>query len=109
MVLHKKAASALSSIQQSKEVVTVSLEGFKQEEIETLVTAVLEKEANPKRLARVIWEITAGWPLYAEQVNPYLVEDYDWRLLQGGAVPILVCKVERIQVHLNVISCDPSG
>ena len=61
--------SALSDMQQSNHALAISLEAFTQDEIETLVTAVLDQEPNPKRLARVIWEITAGWPLYAEQVT----------------------------------------
>ena len=67
-VLHKKAVSVLRDMHQSNHALTISLEAFTQDEIETLVTAVLD-QPNPERLARVIWEITAGWPLYAEQVS----------------------------------------
>lgn len=68
-ILHQKAASALREIQLSHAALSLSLQAFTQDEIETLVTAVLDQEPTPKRLARVIWDITAGWPLYAEQVS----------------------------------------
>ena len=70
-VLHKKATSALRDIQQSQEAMAIKLELFTQEETEALVAAVLDTEPQPKKLARLIWDITAGWPLYAEQVSQF--------------------------------------
>lgn len=47
----------------------LQLPPFTLEETQLFLAAVLEREANPKRLGKVVWEITGGWPLYAEQVE----------------------------------------
>lgn len=67
-VLHKRASAALLDIQQSTGFLLLELRAFTQEEVEMMVNAVLDAELSPWKLARLIWDMTAGWPLYAEQV-----------------------------------------
>ena len=68
-VLHQRALEAMRGMQEGQHYLTIQLKVFTLEEVMTLVTAVLDGEPNPQKLARVVWEMTAGWPLYAEQAS----------------------------------------
>ena len=68
--------SALSEMQLNNCCTTLSLALFTLEEVQTLVTAVLDAGASTERSAHVIWEMTDGWPLYAEQVDYIELTDY---------------------------------
>lgn len=48
---------------------TVPLPPFTYEETCAFVSSVLEGDFVSERLSKVIWEMTGGWPLYAEQVT----------------------------------------
>lgn len=60
-------------MQQSIHSITRTLALFSLEETQALVTSVLDSEADTERSAYVIWEMTAGWPLYAEQASILLL------------------------------------
>ena len=56
-------------MQAGRRSLTLTLGAFTLEEVGSMVGAVLDTEKRPEKLAQVVWEMTAGWPLYAEQVG----------------------------------------
>lgn len=76
-VLHKRAMAVLHDMELSPACHTIRLGVFTVGEIQTLVTAVLDTDMKQgKKLASVIWEMTAGLPLYAEQVSKTFLNVY---------------------------------
>jgi len=56
-------------LQESADALLITLPLFTPEEMHVFVESVLEATTpGTRKLARVIWEMTGGWPLYAEQV-----------------------------------------
>ena len=58
-------------MQQSPHLVTLPLQPFSLEETQQFVEAALDlgdDGAAADRIGRVVWEMTGGWPLYAEKV-----------------------------------------
>ena len=66
--LHARAAAAMRQMQDSSGTLVVSLPLFTVEEMRVFVESVLGDTPGVRKLAQIIWEITGGWPLYAEQV-----------------------------------------
>ena len=67
--VHARAAAAMRQMQGGSGTLVVSLPLFTAEEMRVFVESVLGDTAGVRKLAQVIWEITGGWPLYAEQVR----------------------------------------
>ena len=80
-----RALSALQSMRQSRHLVTVQLHPFTLEETQQLVEAALDLGDGgvaADRIARVVWEMTGGWPLYAEQVCGLVSHWQETQMLQ---------------------------
>ena len=66
--LHAKAIELWETLEASPHLTMLSLPAFTKQEIHDLVTSVLEEVDCSPRFMHMVWELTGGWPLYAEQV-----------------------------------------
>lgn len=67
--LYERAITALNTIQNSAHMTSLTLPAFTREEVGKLAEAVLDAGSHSRELSRVIWELSGGWPLYAEQAS----------------------------------------
>ena len=68
--LYTRAIAALHAMEASPHLSALSLPAFSQREVHLLAQLVLEDINCTPEFTRIIWELSGGWPLYAEQVRP---------------------------------------
>lgn len=69
--LHLRAMSLLGTLESSSHVSKLSLPAFTKDEIQQLADSTLENIHCSPEFIHLVWELSGGWPLYAEQVNIY--------------------------------------